>query len=99
MDIFSSSYILYFYNIWRPSTFLCTYGKKLYMGIGMLIKMRTIGLDRQSALLNRESFAVKVERKTIQFAFFFLLMYSRQRRCDVENPIIVYKSVLSNASE
>ena len=31
---------------------------------------------------------------------FILLMYSRQRRCDVENPIIVvYKSVLSNASE
>ena len=30
----------YFYNIWRPSTFLCTYGKNLYMGIGMLIKMR-----------------------------------------------------------
>ena len=59
MDIFSSSYILYFYNIWKPSTFLCTYGKKLYMGIGMLIKMRTIGLDIQSALLKRVVFCGK----------------------------------------
>ena len=56
---FSSSYILYFYNIWRPSTFLCTYGKKLYVGIGMLIKMRTIGLDIQSALLKRVVFCGK----------------------------------------
>ena len=98
MDIFSSSYILYFYNIWKPSTFSCTYGKKLYMGIGMMIKMRTIGLDIQSALLKRVVFCVKVKRKTIQFAV-FSLMYSRQRRCDVENPIVVYKFVLSNASE
>ena len=51
MNIFCSSYILYFYNIWRPSTFLCTYGKKLYMEIGMLIKMRTIGLFEESGLL------------------------------------------------
>ena len=59
MDIISSSYILYFFNIWRPSTFLSTYGKKLYMGIGMLIKMRTIGLDIQSALLKRVVFCSK----------------------------------------
>ena len=39
--------------------FLCTYGKKLYMGIGMLIKMRTIGLDIQSALLKRVVFCGK----------------------------------------
>ena len=57
MDIFSSSYFLS--NIWRPSTFLCTYGKKLYMGLGMLIKMRTIGLDIQSALLKRVVFCGK----------------------------------------
>ena len=56
MDIFSSSYTLYFYNILRPSTFLCTYGKKLYMGIG---KMRYIGLDIQSALLKRVVFCGK----------------------------------------
>ena len=34
---------------WRSSTYLCTYGKKLYMGIGM-VKMRTIELGRKSAL-------------------------------------------------
>ena len=59
MDIFLSSYILYFYNISGPSTFLCTYGKKLYMGTGMLIKMRAIGLDIQSALLQRVVFCGK----------------------------------------
>ena len=56
MDIFSSSYTLYFYNILRPSTFLCTYGKKLYIGIG---KMRYIGLDIQSATLKRVVFCGK----------------------------------------
>ena len=33
--------------------------------------MRTIGLDIQSAFLREWSFAVKVERKIIQFAFVF----------------------------
>ena len=37
---------LFLYNIWRPNTYLCTYGKKLYIGIGML----TIELGKQSAL-------------------------------------------------
>ena len=44
------------------------------------------------------SFAVKLERNRHNLRC-FLLMYSRQRRCDVENLIAVYKSVLSNASE
>ena len=99
MDIFSSSYILYFYNIWRDSPFLCTYGKKLYMGIGLLIKLRTIGLDIQSALLKRVVFCGKSKKKNDTICGFFILMHSRQRRCDVENPIVVYKSALSNASE
>ena len=43
---------------WRPSTYLCTYGKKLYMGIGM-VKMRTIGLGIQSALSKKVVFGGK----------------------------------------
>ena len=38
------------------------------------------------------SFAVKLERNRHNLRC-FLLMYSRQRRCDVENPIAVYKSI------
>ena len=54
MYIFSSISIIYgglahFMYIW----------KKPYMGIGMLIKMRTIGLDIQSALLKRVVFCGK----------------------------------------
>ena len=39
--------------------FLCKYGKKLYMVIGMLIKMRTIGLDIKSSLFKRVVFCGK----------------------------------------
>ena len=45
--------------IYGGQVHLCTYGKKLYMGIGMLIKMRTVGLDIQSALLKRVVFCGK----------------------------------------
>ena len=53
----------------------------------MLIKMRTIGLDIQSALLKRVVFCGKVERKMIQIAVFSLnvfpskTMRRRKRDC------------------
>ena len=43
---------------WKPITYLCTYGKKLFMGIGM-VKMRTIGLGIQSELSKKVVFGGK----------------------------------------
>ena len=55
-------------------------------------------VDNRAWHTKRTFEAVKLERNRHNLRW-FLLMYSRQRRCDVENPIAVYKSVLSNASE